>query len=919
MNVRANPSEPAKVPPASSAPNIELEPDKPKTISPNEARAFRQRAIANGYALIRVGSGSKKPRGHNWQQGEDAKVLLNVQSDALNTGLLTAGFRCLDIDVDDPQLVSELIEQARAYLPQGALTRGRPNSPRVTIFYRAAEGQPPKRVIKGPNGKIEVLGAGQQVVVHGLHPSGAPLTWADGLGPDTVDASDVPAVSEEQINDCLSACAPLLGESVVDAGAASAFPLGPRLLDPGFVLPATARPSLAPVVNDLSAGIETLNWFSELSADEKRALVEACLNALDNRSSDPREVWLRVLFAVADAERLGCPDAPKLALEWSQRGTSWTSEADFETAYNSYKSKPGGVTIGSLLAMARSAGLDLSKWRDPALERSQGAAPGPTTAQPAPSGTATDPYSLITIDPNDIPPHRQWSVGTRIIKGEVSILAAKGGWGKSAYSISTACSAASGRDLLDLKIWGGPKRVLYINSEDDTDELRRRFIAAARHHKLTKADLELIRVRGVNTPGHETLTTGDESAPRLNEAGLDALDAIITKAEPDIVFLDPLGTFCPAGLNHNGIMSQVLLRLKRLARKQGCGILVVHHTRKDGDLTNTDAIGGASAIVNQARVAMMIARMTAEEAKNFKGILSSEMWRYFRIVDAKTNLAPPTSNAQWYQLVSHELPNTAPPTYVQGDGVQVVDKVDPIQLNTSPVAGVTDDAAKRAILKAAHSADPPFSPSSRGGSDRYIVRRVLGAVRQATGMDWADRDLTKHVESLVREMMSVGWLRVEDVKVGGNKRQGVGVNYALTPWAHEFSGGGPDQPPTDKSHQIPQKPFETIEGDGAQGIDARRTEGASNVPKRCGGLTQPGFDTTETDCAAAVPPPPDLAPAVPADVGVGYEPPAVPVRVSRPEACMPSPVAVSVPADKADDLDIPPFLRRSLKPAKPVV
>jgi hypothetical protein len=204
----------------------------------------------------------------------------------------------------------------------------------------------------------------------------------------------------------------------------------------------------------------------------------------------------------------------------------------------------------------------------------------------------------------------------------------------------------------------------------------------------------------VNTPGHETLTTGDESAPRVNEVGFTALEAIITKADPDIVILDPLGTFCPAGLNHNGVMSQVVLRLKRLAKKHGCAILIVHHTRKDGDLTNTDAIGGASAIVNQARIAIMIARMTADEAKNFKGILPSELWRYSRLVDAKTNLAPPSSDSQWYQLVSYELPNAEPPTYCQGDGVQVVDKVDPVQLNASPVGSLTDNAAKRAILKA---------------------------------------------------------------------------------------------------------------------------------------------------------------------------------------------------------------------------
>jgi hypothetical protein len=570
---------------------------------------------------------------------------------------------------------------------------------------------------------------------------------------------------------------------------------------------------------------------------------------LDNRITDPRDIWLRVLFAVADAERLGCPDARSLAQEWSQRGVSWTGESDFDVVYYSYKPKPDGTTVASLLAMAAEAGLDLSQWRDlgqAGLRGGPGAAAGTAIIQPAPQHTPIDPYDFIIIDPDNVPPHRQWSVGTKLIKGEVSILAAKGGWGKSAYATTLLCSAASGHQFLNEVVWGDPKRCLYINSEDDTDELQRKFIAAARHHNLTKAQLQNIMVRGVNTPGHETLTTGDEKAPRVNEAGIAALDQIITGACADIVVLDPLGTFCPAGLNDNGVMGQVMLRLKRLAKTQNCAILVVHHTRKDGDLTNVDAIGGASAIVNQARAALMLARMTAEESKNFKGVLPSEVWRYFRIVDAKTNLAPPAASTQWYQLASHELPNAEPPTYTNGDGVQVVDKLDPAKLSASPLGSVADNIAKRAILKAACSADPSFSPSGRGGSERYIVRQVLGTVRQATGEHLADRDLIKHVEVLVEEMMALGWLYVADVKVAGNKRKGVMVNWAATPWAHEFAGDSADQ--SSASRQIRQKPFETIRRKETGGIDAPRPTGASNVPKRCGDLTGQVFDAaTDSD------------------------------------------------------------------------
>jgi hypothetical protein len=386
-----------------------VEPGSPaeQTISLDEVYAFRQRAIENGYPVIRVRSRSKAPLASEWQHGENPELLLDVRSETLNTGLVLAGLRCVDVDVDDPELVPKIMEQVRLHLPASALTRGRANSPRVSMLYRAVEGQPSKRKIKGPNGKREILGAGQQAVVHGLHPTGASITWSDGRGPDTVRVSDLAAVSEEQITEFLRASAPLLGASIAEPGEADERPVRSRFLEPGFVLPAIVSPSLAPIENYLGAGIESPNWFSTLTADEKRAFVRACLDALDNRTSDPREIWFRVLFAVADAGRLGCPDARQLALEWSQRGASWTSEADFDTAWESFR--PGGISVGSLIAMARDAGLDLSPWRDPALARLGGTSGAaqcagaicPRSMLPGWGQAGMDPLDFITTTAND--------------------------------------------------------------------------------------------------------------------------------------------------------------------------------------------------------------------------------------------------------------------------------------------------------------------------------------------------------------------------------------------------------------------------------------------------------------------------------------------------------------------------------------
>jgi hypothetical protein len=114
----------------------------------------------------------------------------------------------------------------------------------------------------------------------------------------------------------------------------------------------------APVENTLGAGIESVKWFDWLNAQEKSALIGACLNAIDNRSVDPREQWLRIIFASADAGMRGCPDAEQLARDWSRRGRGWTGDADFDTAWRSWK--PGKIGVGSLIAAAKVTGLDVS-------------------------------------------------------------------------------------------------------------------------------------------------------------------------------------------------------------------------------------------------------------------------------------------------------------------------------------------------------------------------------------------------------------------------------------------------------------------------------------------------------------------------------------------------------------------------------
>jgi hypothetical protein len=268
-----------------------------------EVRLLREAALANGYSLVRVRSGDKVPLSKGWQEGEAPELLLNVTEEAANTGLICKGFRVIDFDIDDAAIASEIVQLSREYLPPGPIVRRRTGSPRLALVYRA-EGIPGKKVVAGRMGKVEVLGAGQQVVIHGVHPSGMALMWTKDRSPANVAVNALPSVSELQISVFLEKCSMVLAADQVTS--------------PGNLFPRPDPQGLLRIANDneLSAGIGSGNCFDHLGPHQKRELVQACLAHVDNRQSDPRDQWLSILFAVADAEMRGCPGACQSAFKF---------------------------------------------------------------------------------------------------------------------------------------------------------------------------------------------------------------------------------------------------------------------------------------------------------------------------------------------------------------------------------------------------------------------------------------------------------------------------------------------------------------------------------------------------------------------------------------------------------------------------
>ncbi|MET4017001.1 AAA family ATPase [Bradyrhizobium sp. S3.2.12] len=705
-----------------------------------QVRQRRQAALENGYDILRVHAHGKRPVAENWQNGEMADALLDVTQKTANTGMSCRGRRVIDVDCDDPAVVDQIIAAAITHLPANPLVRRRPGSSRLALVYQA-DGEPGKLVAAGDKGKVEILGKGQQLVIDGIHPSGVRLEWMKGRSPATVSADKLPIASEAAILSFLSACTPILGISgpVTSRGN---FPLRPE------------RIASASDVSDLSGGLDSSHWFDLLAPPEKRSIVKACLDVIDNRQNDPRDQWLQVLFAIGDASARGCPDAEQLALDWSKRGRGWTSNHDFDQAWISFRR--GKVTVGSLLHLGQRGGLDLAQWRPAIVQNllpTNGV--GACVQMPATSAKShVNKGAILVANLPTKPPKRKWLYGTYLVRGSVSLLVAPGARGKSTWLLAVAIACASGRAILGTHVFGGPLRVLYINAEDSTDELALRLRAAMQYHGLKDSDVAKLYVAGADCLSL-TLLVANRGQPSLNVNGWNDLIVEIDRVEPDIVLIDPLVALVGGvSLNDNSAAALMIGKFVSIAAERKIAVLIAHHAAKNREATSAEAAMGAASLVNLARICLSLEPLADGDAGKV-GVAPWDARSIFRIVGTKQNLSPPNATDDWVRLKSVDMLNAEPPIYPHGDSVAVVEKFIP-----NPTSAVFPAPVIAAAMQAIGTANPPLSPFGRAAGTSAAAVIAAAIAPQLGG-----KATNAEAKAVLDYLMRIGNVAVQPVSV----------------------------------------------------------------------------------------------------------------------------------------------------------
>ena len=190
---------------------------------------FGARLITNGYAILPIGPGTKKPgryqRGvwvdypewnrHAERGTTEVEVTTWASWPDCGVGIVGGSVAAVDIDIkEDAELALRIEQLARERLGDTpALRIGR--APKRMLVYRTAT---PFRGIK--RHPLEVLCLGQQFVAYANHPdTGAPYAWPEEDLAD-IDITDLPEITAEAASAFLEEAYALLPESLRQRGLA---------------------------------------------------------------------------------------------------------------------------------------------------------------------------------------------------------------------------------------------------------------------------------------------------------------------------------------------------------------------------------------------------------------------------------------------------------------------------------------------------------------------------------------------------------------------------------------------------------------------------------------------------------------------------------------------------------------------------
>jgi RecA-family ATPase len=343
--------------------------------------------------------------------------------------------------------------------------------------------------------------------------------------------------------------------------------------DPAFDFDPTADESL-------SDGIESASWFDALSPDQKDQVVgyatgmvakSKCFEIEANGGNNA--MWYKVTTAIAES---GAPHAEDIFVEYASRAKDADSEDELRQHFaRCQRTADGRITVGTLLGLARQHGADFDQWE-----------------RQAPNNTPPLPLSFLNIkkwDGEPIPP-REWAVPDRIPLRQVSLFSGQGGAGKSHVTLHLCVAHALGRDWLGSNPIPGP--AIFVDAEDDENEIRHRLSSILRHYDASFTDAANGGLHLLSLVGQDAILATAEHNGRIVPTKLyDQLFQAAGDIEPKMIGIASSANVFAGNENDRGQVQQFVSLLTGLARVAGGSVQLISHPSLTGINTKTGLSG----------------------------------------------------------------------------------------------------------------------------------------------------------------------------------------------------------------------------------------------------------------------------------------------------------------------------------------
>lgn len=270
---------------------------------------FGVRIADNGYAVIPIIPGEKRPYGKGWEKydgtSEGVGDWLSAGKGSFGVGIKAKDTPAVDVDVLDKKIVDKIVAFVVDLVGDTLMRVGLP--PKTLLAYQSDEPFPKIDTgfwldDKGNTVKVEILADGQQFVAAHIHPdTGKPYQWLNGKSVLNTKREDLPILTKDH------------GEAI------KAFAIQ-TFMDAGYQKKTKAIQRLSATGFDPDDPFAAVRAKTEISDDQlfnKLMLVP---------SNDDYEMWFHVgmaLFHQYDGQQYGLD----LWHQWSASAPNYDSDA----------------------------------------------------------------------------------------------------------------------------------------------------------------------------------------------------------------------------------------------------------------------------------------------------------------------------------------------------------------------------------------------------------------------------------------------------------------------------------------------------------------------------------------------------------------------------------------------------------------